>query len=211
MGQKHHKKVQQEEIPAQFSEKQKKWIKGGIFIAIILGLFIVNNLDGEPDNGPYPPGYLEFSGSTLKLSDYQGKIIILDFWATWCAPCRKAIPELIELGNEYEDKGVQVIGITMDDTDQKSNVEKFIDEFEIDYPVVWGNESIIYKYGGIQTIPTSFIIDKNGKVISRYNEYVPKETYENDIKDILSGKFNNRELVNAPDFELPLVKENNFR
>lgn len=83
------------------TKKQKNWIYTGIFFSVVLFLFVVNNLNGEPEQGPYPPYYLESKGEVLKLSDYQGKIIILDFWATWCPPCRKGIPDLVELKNEF--------------------------------------------------------------------------------------------------------------
>lgn len=207
MSQKQHKKAQviTEEPKSQLSEKQKKWIKSGIFFALIIGLFVVNNLDGEPDNGPYPPNYLEYSNETIRLSDYKGKVVILDFWATWCAPCRKGIPEFVELKNEYADKGVEIIGISVDDIKSKNSVENFIKEYNVNYPMVWGNQSVAYRYGGVSQIPTTFIIDAEGNVAAQHIGYVPKETYVNEINNILTSTDKGKEQVKAPDFELPLI------
>jgi thiol-disulfide isomerase/thioredoxin len=212
MAQRQQKKAQEieESGKRQLSEKHKKWIKGGIFFAIILGLFIVNNLDGEPDSGPYPPYYMEYSGPTLKLSDYEGKIVILDFWATWCAPCRKGVPELVELKNEFGAKNFEIIGISLDDLKDKNTVENFINEFNINYPVVWGNQSVKYKYGGISNIPTSFIIDTEGNVVSQHVGYVAKQVYTDEINNILGGRKKEKEMVKAPEFELPLINEINL-
>lgn len=179
------------------SEKQKKWLKGGIFFAVVIALFIINNINGEPENGPYPPDYLKISTEQLSLSDYSGKIVIIDFWATWCPPCRKGIPEFVELKSEYEDDGLEIIGITLDDKSIKPDVEKFIEDYKINYPVVWGNESVKYKYGGIRNIPTTFVIDPDGNVISQYVGYVPKDKYVNDIEMILAEEHKSKESVKA--------------
>lgn len=209
MGQKNYKK--QEEVQDQqenkLSEKHKKWIKTGLFFGVIIALFIINNINGEPENGPYPPNYLSLSSETLSLSDYSGKIVIVDFWATWCPPCRKGIPEFVELKSEFADKNVEVIGISLDDKKIQAEVEKFIVDYKINYPVVWGNESVKYKYGGVRSIPTTFVIDTEGNVVSQYVGYVPKSTYVNDINKILNGESKKKESVKAPDFSLPLINE----
>ena len=211
MAQRQHKKEQEIEETQKnhLSEKHKKWIKGGIFFAIIIGLFIVNNLDGEPDNGPYPPYYMEYGGKTLKLSDYSGKIVIIDFWATWCAPCRKALPDLVELKKEYAARNVEIIGISLDEVKDRSTIESFIKEFNINYPIVLGNQSVAYKYGNVTNIPTSFILDTEGNVVSQHVGYVAKEVYVNEINNLINGKNKNKEMVKAPDFELPLINEIN--
>ncbi|MBU1095241.1 MAG: hypothetical protein CVV23_08825 [Ignavibacteriae bacterium HGW-Ignavibacteriae-2] len=207
MSQKNLNTPQESMEKGKITEKQKKWIKGGIFFAIILGLFIVNNLNGGPENGPYPPNYIEFGNKTIQLSQYSGKVVILDFWATWCAPCRKGIPEFVELKKEYENKGLEIIGISVDDLQNKDAVENFIKEFKINYPVVWGNQSVRFRYGGIQSVPTTFVLDKEGNVFSHYVGYTAKETFRKDIEIILAGNTVNRESVKAPDFELPLLND----
>lgn len=182
------------------TKKQRSWIYTGFFIGLILILFVVNNTGSEPEQGPYPPNYIpaaqkataaapDFTlpttdGKTLKLSDLKGKVVILDFWATWCPPCRKGIPDLVELKEKYGSKGVEIIGISVD-TETKPEVVPFIKEYEINYPVVYGNMNVYQQYGGIRAIPTSFIIDKEGKIVASYEGLISKLTYENHIKKLL--------------------------
>jgi thiol-disulfide isomerase/thioredoxin len=120
----------------------------------------------------------------LKLSDYKGKIVILDFWATWCGPCRMSIPDLISIQKEYKND-VVVIGISLD-YQTMQNVVPFIKEYGINYPVVFGDQKVVMDYGNVNAIPTSFIIDKSGNVVDMHVGLVPKEAYTNKIKDILS-------------------------
>ncbi|MBS3945024.1 MAG: TlpA family protein disulfide reductase, partial [Melioribacter sp.] len=110
--------------------------------------------------------------------------VILDFWATWCPPCRKGIPDLVELKKKYASKGVEIIGISVDQ-ETKPDVVPFIKEYGINYPIVYGNTSVYQQYGGIRAIPTSFIIDKEGKVVASYEGLISKAAYEDHIKKLL--------------------------
>lgn len=123
-------------------------------------------------------------GKTLKLSDYKNKIVILDFWATWCPPCRKGIPDLVAIQKEYK-KDVVIIGISLDRENTLRDVAPFIKEYKINYPVVYGNAEVVKAYGGVQAIPTSFIIDKKGNVVDTHVGLVSKETYTDKIKSLL--------------------------
>ncbi len=125
------------------------------------------------------------NGKQINLSDYKGKIVILDFWATWCAPCRKGIPDLIEIQKQYKDN-VVIVGISLDQQNTISYVIPFMKEFGINYPVVYGNEKVVVDYGSIPSIPTSFIIDNNGNVVDVFIGLVPKSTYVTKIKNLIS-------------------------
>ena len=122
-------------------------------------------------------------GKNIKLSQYKGKVVILDFWATWCGPCRKGIPDLIEIQKEFG-KDVVVIGISLDDG-TKSEVVPFMKRIGINYPVVYGNLEITQQYGGIEGIPTSFIINKKGEIVDKHVGLVPKSEFTNQIKKLL--------------------------
>ena len=125
-------------------------------------------------------------GDEVKLSDYLGKVVILDFWATWCPPCRKGIPDLIFIQNEYKDDLV-VIGISLDQPATQNKLVPFIKSYGINYPIVLGNIEVSAAYGNIQAIPTSFIIDQEGNIINKHIGLVPKSTLVEEIDLLLSG------------------------
>ena len=147
-------------------------------------------------------------GATLKLSDLQGKVVILDFWATWCPPCRKGVPDLIELQSEYDQ--LVVVGISLDAVSRGgatvNDVVPFMKEYGINYPIVKGDMNIIQQYGGVQSIPTSFVIDRRGYVISRHVGLVPKETLKEEIEKALGGTYQREDYMKAPEFSLPTIK-----
>lgn len=122
-------------------------------------------------------------GSELKLSDYRGKIVIIDFWATWCPPCRKGIPDLISIQKEFE-KDVVVIGISLD-TETKNDVVPFIKKYGVNYPVVYGNAEVVQAFGNIQAIPTAFVLNKKGEIVDTHVGLVDKSVYTNKIKELL--------------------------
>lgn len=118
----------------------------------------------------------------MSLSDYKGKVIILDFWATWCPPCRKEIPDFIRLYDNYKDKGLVIIGISSESEDTLKN---FCTDAEVNYPIAIGTREIQQAYGGIQYIPTTFIIDKKGNIVNKHVGFTSYEVFESEIKDLL--------------------------
>ncbi len=126
---------------------------------------------------------VDTKGKKISLSDYKGKVVIVDFWATWCPPCRRSVPDLIAIQKKYEGK-VVIIGISLD-IETKGDVPGFIKNFGINYPVVYGTNKVVQEYGGIQAIPTSFIIDQKGDVVRKYIGLTPKSIYISEIKKLL--------------------------
>lgn len=134
---------------------------------------------------PAPEFLLEdIRGMEMKLSDFKGRVVILDFWATWCPPCREEIPHFASLYDEYRDKGLDVIGIAMD-RNPGMVLPDFIKDNGINYPILLGNQDIYDSYGGIAAIPTTFIIDKEGNIRKKYIGYNEKEVFEKDLKELL--------------------------
>ncbi len=126
---------------------------------------------------------VDTKGKKISLANYRGKVVIIDFWATWCPPCRRGIPDLIDIQKKYKDD-VSIIGISLD-TDSKSEVPGFIKKFGINYPVVFGTGEVVHEYGDIQAIPTSFLIDQKGNIVDKHIGLTPKSVIVNEIKKLL--------------------------
>lgn len=141
-----------------------------------------NVLDGKEKASDFSLKSVE--GKIVKLSDYKGKIVIIDFWATWCPPCRKGIPDLISIQSEFK-KDVVVIGISLDQGNTLKDVKPFIKDYGINYPVVYGDEKVVMDYGNIQAIPTTFIVDQKGIIVDKHVGLVSKDTFVNKIKELL--------------------------
>ena len=126
----------------------------------------------------------KLDGNSLTLSDFKGKVIILDFWTTWCPPCRREIPDFVELYEKYKDEGLLIIGVSLDGGDSRS-VKQFSKNYKINYPIVLGNFNITEDYGGIRAIPTTFVIDGKGNIKEKYIGYQPRATFEEVVKRLL--------------------------
>ena len=124
------------------------------------------------------------TGSTVKLSDYRGQTIMINFWATWCGPCRKEIPELVKLKNKYGDQGFEIIGVALDDEGFEV-VEPFLKQFDINYTIVADDYSYGNELGGIYMVPTTYLVDKEGKIIFRKIGEITVENIESKIVGLL--------------------------
>ena len=123
-------------------------------------------------------------GSEIALSDFRGKVVILDFWATWCPPCRAEIPHFIELYDTHKDKGLEIIGVSLDWNAERI-VGAFAEENSINYTLLVGDNDVTDLYGGVMSIPTTLVIDRKGRIRERFVGYRDKEVFEKAIKELL--------------------------
>ncbi len=126
-------------------------------------------------------------GKTVSLEDYKGKVVLLNFWATWCGPCKIEIPWFVAFEQKYKDKGFAVIGISMDE-DGWDKVKPFLAEEKINYRVLLGNDSVGTLYGGVDSLPTTFVIDREGRIAATHIGLVSKSDYEDEIVQLLEAK-----------------------
>jgi len=139
----------------------------------------------ESDRKAAPEFSLKDSnGATAKLSDYKGKVILLNFWATWCGPCKIEIPWFIEFEQNYKDRGFAVLGVSMDD-DGWDAVKPYLAARKVNYRVVLGNDQVAQLYGGVDSLPTTFVIDRDGKIASTHIGLVSRRDYQSDIEALL--------------------------
>ena len=161
-------------------------------IAVALGIYFFER-SARRSGGPAIPGNLapdfslpQLNGEQLELSAYRGKIVLLDFWATWCEPCREEIPHFVELQNKYGGQGLQIIGVSMDDGPEP--VRNFYRQFKMNYPVVMGNARIGDVYGGILGLPIAFLIGRDGRIYARHIGATDVSVIENEIVGLLQSK-----------------------
>ncbi len=124
-------------------------------------------------------------GKDVRLSDLRGKAVLLNFWATWCGPCKIETPWLVELQNQYGSQGLQVIGVAMDDSG-KDEIAKFAKDMGVNYPVLLGKEAVGDAYGGVPALPESFFIGRDGKIVDKIIGLKGKAEIEDSIKKALS-------------------------
>lgn len=123
-------------------------------------------------------------GRNVSLTDYKGKVVLLNFWATWCGPCKIEIPWFVEFEQKYKDRGFAVLGVSMDDEGWEV-VKPYLAKTKINYRILVGNEEIAKQYGGLDALPTTLVIDRTGAVLSTHEGLVSKGTYEKEILSLL--------------------------
>ena len=127
----------------------------------------------------------DLNGRTVHLSDYRGKAVVLNFWATWCPPCRMEIPWFIDLQKQYGAQGLQVLGVSLDEGG-RAVVEKFAQQRGINYPVLQGGPTVADEYGGVDALPTTFYIGRDGRVVASVAGLISHHEVEENIKAALA-------------------------
>jgi len=136
------------------------------------------------------------TGKKVSLSDYKGKAVVVDFWATWCAPCKIEIPWLEKLRDQYASQGLEVLGISEDDLDlddqkallkEKKDITDSATKLGINYPVLFDDKKVAEPYGGVDALPTTFYVDRNGKVVAATIGLVDRDEIEANIKKALGS------------------------
>jgi len=126
----------------------------------------------------------DLEGHRLTLSDYRGKVVLLDFWATWCGPCRTEIPHFVEMQNKYGPQGFQVIGISMDD-DVKP-VREYYQQHRLNYPVAVGDDKLADRFGGTLGLPVNVIIDRQGRISSKHLGATDVSVFDQEVENLLA-------------------------
>jgi cytochrome c biogenesis protein CcmG/thiol:disulfide interchange protein DsbE len=125
------------------------------------------------------------NGVSVKLSDYKGKVVLLNFWATWCGPCKIEIPWFMQFEKSYKDRGFVTLGISMDEDGWKA-VKPFVSQMGINYPVMLGDDRLAELYGGVDSLPSTFLIDRHGRIAFTHLGLIGKHDYEADIQALLN-------------------------
>ena len=183
----------QPEKPATTASRHNSlvWIVVVVVVAAMLAVapyltrHRTNNTTAD-ENGlkdkPAPEFSLEsLDGKNIRLADFRGKGVLLNFWATWCQPCKIEMPWFEELQRQYGPQGLQVVGIAMDDA-SKEDITRFVKEMGVNYPILLGKESVGDAYGGVQFLPSTFFIDRDGKIVDRIFGLRSRSEIEDDIK-----------------------------
>ena len=126
----------------------------------------------------------DIKGNTVKLSDFKGKVVIVDFWATWCPPCRAEIPNFIALQDKYGKQGLVVVGISVDQGGAPA-VASFAGKNKINYPLVLADDKVAEQYGVTEGIPTTFVIDRKGNIVAKHLGLTESDVFEKEIKGAL--------------------------
>jgi len=155
-------------------------------LIMILGVFLLGACSpgGAVEAGKKAIGFTlsDIDGNRVSLADHSGKVVVLNFFADWCPPCRQEIPDFIELEEQYGAQGLSMIGVALVD---RSAAKAFSDKIGINYPILIDDGNVSAAYGPIRSIPTTFVIDREGKIQKVYIGYRHKDVFEKDIKELL--------------------------
>ena len=169
-----------------------------IVVAAIIALMLIAGIHSARKNraggsvsgklqGQVAPDFelQSLEGKNVKLSDFRGKAVLLNFWATWCGPCKIEMPWFVELQKEYGPQGFQVVGVAMDDASSE-DIAKFVRQMGVNYPILLGKEAVGQSYGGVGVLPTTLFIDRDGKLVAREFGLQSRSVFVDHIKESLS-------------------------
>jgi thiol-disulfide isomerase/thioredoxin len=126
----------------------------------------------------------DINGRTVRLNDYQGKVVLINFWATWCPPCRAEMPDLVRLQREHGKKGLQIIGITYP-PESRERVRRFARSLKVNYPIILGTRELKARFSSDETLPLTVVIDRDGKVSDIIGGILLREEFDEKIKPLL--------------------------
>ena len=175
-------------------------------VALLLGLVACSpappvktsaSVKPEPSRKKAPEFELKDSrGNLVHLADYKGKVVLLDFWATWCSPCAVELPWFMEFERKYKDRGFEVLGVAMDDDGWKV-ISPFVERKKFNYRVVLGDDKTGDQYGGIEALPSTYVIDRNGKIAAVHIGLTNKKDFEDAIQNLLDAPANSAKATNG--------------
>ncbi len=146
----------------------------------------------------------DVNGTTVRLSDYRGKVVLLNFWATWCPPCKVEIPWFMEFAQKNKDRGFAVVGIAMDE-EGWDVVKPFLADMRVNYRTLKGDDMVAQLYGGVDSLPTTFLIDRQGKIAAVHMGLISKNIYQNEIQELLTDPPDRAGLLPVPDLGWAVV------
>ena len=164
----------------------------------------------DPAGKPAPDFTLtSLDGKNVSLSDYRGQAVLLNFWATWCGPCKIEIPWFMDFQKTYKDRDFAVIGVSLDE-DGWDSVKPYIEDHKMNYRVVLGNDQISQLFGSIDSLPTTLVIDREGRIASMHIGLVAKNAYQKEIEQLLEAPRDapRTGAVRAAGSELAFVRPN---
>ena len=164
-----------------------------VALVVALGIYVGYHKARRPgsslahltQSSPAPDFSLQsLDGKTMRLSDFRGKAVLLNFWATWCGPCKIEMPWFVDLQKEYGSQGLQIVGVAMDDA-SKEDIAKFAKDLGVNYPILIGKEAVGDEYGGVPALPETFFIGRDGKIVDKIIGLKGKGEIEDSIKKAL--------------------------
>lgn len=173
--------------------RRNAWILFLLVIVVTIMLLAPRLIKYKPANvitadpkGQVAPDFTlkDINGRTVRLSDYRGKAVVVNFWATWCPPCKTEMPWLVELENKYRAQGLEIIGVALDEA-SKDEIAKFARDMRLNYSVVIGDDNTADAYGNVQMLPTTFYINRDGKIVSRVIGIIGEREIEDNMIEAL--------------------------